>query len=80
MSRRIPPVIRVDFSKTTHVEAKLPIEFDRSGWFVEFHGSYMTLRRARTRETYSIDYESLISRAIQADVEARRRSKRARGR
>ncbi len=78
MSRRIPPVIRVDFSKTTHVEAKLPIEFDRSEWFAEFHGSYMTLRRSRSREIYSIDYESALSRAIQAEVEAQRRSRRMR--
>ncbi len=76
MSDGTPRVRKFDLSKTT-IAAKLPIEFDRSGWFVEFHGAYMTLRRARTREVYSIDYGSLIARAIQADVETKRRSKRA---
>jgi len=69
------PFVQVNLSKKV-VSAKLPFEFDKSGWFVEFHGTYMTLRRSRTHEIFSIDYESLIFRAIQADVEAKRRSRR----
>ncbi len=69
-------VVQVNLAKKV-VAAKLPIEFDKSGWFVEFHGSYMTLRRARTSEIFSVDYESILFRAIQANVEAERRAKRA---
>ncbi len=69
-------VVQVNLAKKV-VAAKLPIEFDKSGWFVEFHGSYMRLRRARSQEILSVDYETIIFRAIQANVEAERRAKRA---
>lgn len=77
MSSRIPPEITVNLTRTI-VKAKLPIEFDRATWFAEFHSGYVALRRARTTETFTVAYESLISRAIAADVESRRRTKRRR--
>lgn len=75
MSARIPPETTVNLTRTV-VKAKLPIEFDRSGWFAELHAGYIALRRARTTELFTVDYEALISRAIATDVEARRRAKR----
>ena len=42
-------------------KAKLPIEFDRSGWFAKLHAGYIALRRARTTELFTVDYEALIS-------------------
>ena len=77
MSRRIPPEIEVDLTRTV-VKAKLPIDFDRATWFAELHSGYVALRRARTAQTFTVDYESLISRAIAAEVESRRRARRRR--
>jgi len=77
MSSRIAPEITVNLTRTV-VKAKLPIEFDRATWFAELHTGYVALRRARTAQTFTVDYESLISRAIAADVESRRRARRRR--
>ena len=77
MSPRIPPEITVNLTRTV-VTAKLPVEFDRGTWFVELHSGYLSLRRARTTQTFTVDYESLISRAIAVDVESRRRAGRRR--
>jgi hypothetical protein len=75
MSSRIPPQRTVDFTRTV-VKAKLPIEFDRSTWFAEFHAGYLALRRARTTEMFTITYEGLVQRAIAIAVEERRRARR----
>ena len=75
MRSKIPPEITVDLTRTV-VKAKLPVVFDRSMWFAEFHAGYLALRRARTTQTFTLDYETLLSRAIAADVESRRRAKR----
>ena len=75
MSARIPPERTVDLTRTV-VKAKLPIVFDRSVWFAEFHVGYIGLRRARTTQTFTVDYVTLLSRAIAAEVESRRRAKR----
>ena len=72
---RVPARRLVDLTKTV-VEAKLPIPFDRATWIVELHPGYLALRRHRTTDMFTVDYESLIGRAIAIAVEERRRAKR----
>jgi hypothetical protein len=72
---RTPAHRQVDLTKTV-VEAKLPIPFDRAAWIVELHPGYLAFRRYRTTDMFTLDYESLIGRAIAIAVEERRRAKR----
>jgi len=80
MSRRIPSEIDVDLLRTA-VKARLPLPFDGSSWTASFLPTCVVFRRLRTKQTYIVEYETAIQRAIKADVEEARRSrKRKRGR
>ena len=75
MRRRIPSEIEVDLLRTV-VKARLPIAFDASSWTASFLPTCVVFRRLRTKQTYIVEYETAIQRAIKADVEDARRSKR----
>jgi hypothetical protein len=64
------------------IRRELPVNFDRSAWIAEMHGSYIRLRRKRTHRYFDIGWETVISYAIKfavaAEQEERRKARKAR--
>jgi hypothetical protein len=58
---------------------ELPKEFDRHAYTVEFFPWGMSFKPKRSRKTgpFTITWEAVISRAIQAHVEAEREERKA---